>query len=202
MKLRDSNATTGAASASDEESAALAPSFQVESSLVIGAAAASGAQDIRTSGGTPPDPPSLAGLPKELIDHPRYRVVAVLGIGGMGAVYRAEHRLMDRPVVLKLIRSELLGNEALVQRFRREVRAAAHLPSHPNIVTAHDAEQIGRDAHSGHGIHRGHSTWPTWSTAAEPCRWAKRANTSARRRWHSSTPSKTAWSTATSSRRI
>ena len=64
----------------------------------------------------------------------------------MGTVYLAEHRLMDRPVALKVIRRDLLGNEALVERFRREVRAAARLALHPNIVAAYDAEQAG-DSH-------------------------------------------------------
>jgi len=50
---------------------------------------------------------------------------------------------MDRPVVLKLIRSDLLGSAATVERFRREVKAAARLASHPNIVAAYDAEQAG-----------------------------------------------------------
>ena len=50
---------------------------------------------------------------------------------------------MDRPVALKLIRGDLLGNAALVERFRREVKSAARLASHPNIVAAYDAEQAG-----------------------------------------------------------
>ena len=61
----------------------------------------------------------------------------------MGTVYLAEHRLMDRSVALKVIRRDLLGNETLVERFRREVRAAARLALHPNIVAAYDAEQAG-----------------------------------------------------------
>ena len=44
-------------------------------------------------------------LPEELRDHPRYRVEGMLGRGGMGTVYKAVHRLLDRPVVLKIIRS-------------------------------------------------------------------------------------------------
>jgi serine/threonine protein kinase len=85
-------------------------------------------------------------LPPELANHPRYRIVKRLGIGGMGSVYLAEHRLMDRPVALKVIRRDLLGNEASVERFRREVKAAARLALHPNIVAAYDAEQAG-DSH-------------------------------------------------------
>jgi len=117
--------------------------FQVPSSFVVGPTAAAALHDQPTTAGPSPDPPPLAGLPKELFDHPRYRVVAALGTGGMGAVYRAEHRLMDRPVALKVIRGDLLGNEAMVERFRREVKAAARLASHPNIVAAYDAEQAG-----------------------------------------------------------
>ena len=95
------------------------------------------------AGPQPPQPPTWPGLPKELHDHPRYRVVAALGAGGMGTVYRAEHRLMDRPVALKVIRVDLLDSTALVERFRREVKAAARLGSHPNVVAAYDAEQAG-----------------------------------------------------------
>ena len=64
----------------------------------------------------------------------------------MGTVYLAEHRLMDRSVALKVIRRDLLGNAILVERFRREVRAAARLALHPNIVAAYDAERAG-DTH-------------------------------------------------------
>lgn len=84
----------------------------------------------------------LDELPPELADHPRYRIVGLLGRGGMGNVYRAEHRLMSRPVAIKLINSNLVRNRMAVERFRREVQAAAKL-SHPNIVTAYDAEQAG-----------------------------------------------------------
>src|SRR5436853_6399304 len=42
-------------------------------------------------------------IPEELIGHPRYRVLELLGSGGMGAVFKAEHRLMERVIVLKVI---------------------------------------------------------------------------------------------------
>jgi serine/threonine protein kinase len=85
-------------------------------------------------------------LPLELLNHSRYGIVRKLGTGGMGSVYLAQHRVMDRPVALKVIRRDLLGNAALVERFRREVKAAALLALHPNIVAAYDAEQAG-DSH-------------------------------------------------------
>ena len=96
-----------------------------------------------------PDPPGgpepAPRLPADLADHPRYRIVEQLGAGGMGVVYKAEHRLMERTVALKIISRGLVSDADAVERFRREVKAAARL-SHPNIVTAHDAEQAG-DTH-------------------------------------------------------
>jgi WD40 repeat protein len=90
---------------------------------------------------TPP-PTSAGTIPAALIDHPRYRVLRLLGQGGMGAVYQAEHLLMERTVALKIINKSLTTRPDLVERFRREVKAAARL-AHPNIVTAYDAEQAG-----------------------------------------------------------
>jgi hypothetical protein len=89
--------------------------------------------------------PAPGLVPQALVDHPRYRIQELLGVGGMGAVYRAEHQLMERTVALKVINRSLTDNPATVERFRREVKAAARL-AHPNIVTAHDADQAG-DTH-------------------------------------------------------
>jgi serine/threonine protein kinase len=83
-----------------------------------------------------------AGIPPELADHPRYRIVEQLGAGGMGAVYLAEHRLMERRVAIKVIHPQFLNNSQAVERFEQEVKAAARL-AHRNIVTAYDAEQAG-----------------------------------------------------------
>ncbi|TWT38708.1 serine/threonine-protein kinase [Blastopirellula retiformator] len=81
-------------------------------------------------------------VPAQLADHARYRIVRRLGAGGMGVVFEAEHRLMERPVALKVIHGQLVSNEIAVERFRMEVKAAARL-SHRNIVAAYDAEQAG-----------------------------------------------------------
>jgi serine/threonine protein kinase len=81
-------------------------------------------------------------VPPELRDHPRYKIGRFLGSGGMGYVYQAEHRLMERAVALKIIHRDLIWHAQAVERFRREVRAAARL-THPNLVTAYDAEEAG-----------------------------------------------------------
>lgn len=65
-----------------------------------------------------------------------------IGEGGMGEVFKAEHRRMKRRVVVKVLRPELLGSDYAVRRFQREVHAAAQLV-HPNIVTAYDADESG-----------------------------------------------------------
>jgi 1-deoxyxylulose-5-phosphate synthase len=67
----------------------------------------------------------------------KYRLLDRLGAGGMGRVYKAEHRLMRRVVALKVIGRARHPARAAA-RFRREAKAAAAL-SHPNIVTAYDA---------------------------------------------------------------
>jgi serine/threonine protein kinase len=94
-------------------------------------------------GHTPPFfPTDQPPVPPELLDHPRYRVLGMIGAGGMGRVFKAEHLLMGRVVALKVPRPALVEDAAAVERFRREVRAAARL-AHPNIVTAYDADQVG-----------------------------------------------------------
>jgi serine/threonine protein kinase/uncharacterized membrane protein len=81
-------------------------------------------------------------VPRELDGHARYLVLGPLGAGGMGTVYKARHRLMERVVALKIVNPLLVNKPGAVERFTREVRAAAQLV-HPNIVTAYDAEKVG-----------------------------------------------------------
>jgi serine/threonine protein kinase len=69
-----------------------------------------------------------------------YVVLDQLGRGGMGQIFKALHRRMDRMVALKTLPTTLTENQEAVTRFHREVKAAAKL-SHPNIVTAHDSDE-------------------------------------------------------------
>lgn len=71
-----------------------------------------------------------------------YLILDKLGAGGMGQVFRAKHRRMDRVVALKVLAKKLLDSPDSVARFQREVKAAARL-THPNIVTAYDADEAG-----------------------------------------------------------
>ena len=64
-----------------------------------------------------------------------------VGEGGMGQVFKARHRNLDRIAAIKVIRKERLDNPRAVRRFQREVQAAAAL-SHPNVVRVYDADEI------------------------------------------------------------
>jgi WD40 repeat protein len=70
----------------------------------------------------------------------KYRIERLLGRGGMGAVYLAEHLLLGRMRALKFISSELSQDPALLKRFRREALAASEL-HHPNVVQVLDLDQ-------------------------------------------------------------
>ncbi|CAN5710756.1 Stk1 family PASTA domain-containing Ser/Thr kinase [soil metagenome] len=67
----------------------------------------------------------------------RYRVVGLLGTGGMARVYRARDELLGREVALKVLSERLSGDRSFVERFRREAQNAAGL-NHPNIVALYD----------------------------------------------------------------
>jgi serine/threonine protein kinase len=67
----------------------------------------------------------------------KYRVDARLSVGGMGAVYRGTHILMDKTVAIKVLRPSLAADEKIVARFSREARAASRI-SHPNALSVTD----------------------------------------------------------------
>ena len=66
-----------------------------------------------------------------------YEIVAPLGAGGMGEVYRARDTRLDRTVAIKVLPGELSLNPQHRERLLREARAVSHL-NHPHICTLHD----------------------------------------------------------------
>jgi predicted Ser/Thr protein kinase len=67
----------------------------------------------------------------------RYRIIALLGKGGMGEVYRADDLTLGQAVALKFLPDEAARDEALLERFRNEVRVARRI-SHPNVCRVYD----------------------------------------------------------------
>jgi serine/threonine-protein kinase len=67
----------------------------------------------------------------------RYRIVEVIAMGGMGAVYRAEHLTMRKQIAVKVLHPEVEDFPELAARFEREAVAGAHI-QHPNVATASD----------------------------------------------------------------
>jgi predicted Ser/Thr protein kinase len=72
----------------------------------------------------------------------RYRIVALLGKGGMGEVYRADDLTLDQPVALKFLPEAVASSPEAVERFRNEVRIARQV-SHANVCRVYDLGEIG-----------------------------------------------------------
>lgn len=68
---------------------------------------------------------------------PRYRVEALLGTGGMGKVYKARDKELDRTVALKILRQDVVEDPVALQRFKQELQLASRI-THPNILRIHD----------------------------------------------------------------
>src|ERR1035438_1134471 len=79
-------------------------------------------------------------LPGSLLAE-RYRIVALLGRGGMGEVYRADDLTLGQPVALKFLPEEAAQDPALLERFRGEVRIARKV-SHPNVCRVYDVGEV------------------------------------------------------------
>src|SRR5271166_5887687 len=83
-------------------------------------------------------------LPGRLVAS-RYRIVALLGKGGMGEVYRADDLTLGQAVALKFLPDEAAREEGLLERFRNEVRIARRV-SHPNVCRVYDVGDV--DGHT------------------------------------------------------
>jgi len=71
----------------------------------------------------------------------RYRIIALLGKGGMGEVYRADDLTLGQPVALKFLPDEAARDEGLLERFKNEVRIARRV-SHPNVCRVYDVGEV------------------------------------------------------------
>ncbi len=87
----------------------------------------------------PDEDPVRDALAKALGTH--YRIVRLLGRGGMGAVYLAHEDGLDRDVAIKALPPERAGSAEIRERFRREARTAARL-THPNVVPLHTFGEV------------------------------------------------------------
>ena len=79
-------------------------------------------------------------LPGRLIAG-RYRIIALLGKGGMGEVYRADDLTLGQAVALKFLPDQAAHDEGLLERFRNEVRIARRV-SHPNVCRVYDVGEV------------------------------------------------------------
>ena len=93
------------------------------------------------TGDTPAAQPPLS--PEQIAPHfPQLEILECLGRGGMGVVYKARQKSLNRLVALKLLAPERVNDPRFAERFTREAQALAAL-NHPNIVIIHDFGQAG-----------------------------------------------------------
>jgi len=93
------------------------------------------------SGETTPPPGFIPPDPAELAEKfAQLDIIALLGQGGMGAVYKARQKQLDRLVALKVLPPQVSEDSAFAERFTREARALARL-NHPHIVSVYDFGQ-------------------------------------------------------------
>ncbi|MFV1963893.1 MAG: serine/threonine-protein kinase [Pirellulaceae bacterium] len=89
-----------------------------------------------------PSPGFVPPKPQELADRfPQFEILDLLGHGGMGAVYKARQKSLDRFVALKIIKPDAADDPGFAERFSREAKALAKL-NHPNIVGIHDFGEV------------------------------------------------------------
>src|SRR5271154_4524029 len=74
----------------------------------------------------------------------RYRIESLLGEGGMGRVYKALDKSLDRLVAIKVVRQGVMGDTEALNRFKQELLLASKI-SHKNILRIHDMGEVGEE---------------------------------------------------------
>lgn len=114
---------------------------EVESLLVYqGAAGALIGDAVHEAAGLLPNDEKARFTPGTTLNK-RYRILGLLGKGGMGEVYRADDLTLQQPVALKFLTEKLSNDKAMLARFRSEV-AVAHRVTHPNVCRVHDIGEV------------------------------------------------------------
>jgi len=85
---------------------------------------------------------TLSGISPGALMGQRFEILAVLGAGGMGVVYKARDRELDDLVALKMLKKELLGDPGNLDRLKAEIKLARKI-THPNVLRTHDFGEIG-----------------------------------------------------------
>ncbi|HVG10850.1 MAG TPA: protein kinase [Thermoanaerobaculia bacterium] len=99
-----------------------------------------GRESVTPPGATGAD--TLSGFSPGALMGQRFEILAVLGSGGMGVVYKARDRELDDLVALKMLRKELLGDPGNLDRLKAEIKLARKI-THPNVLRTHDFGEIG-----------------------------------------------------------
>ena len=129
-----------------------------------------------------------------------YELNSLIGVGGMGEVYRAYDTIKDRTVAVKVLRAEMAADPNYQERFRRESRVAARLQE-PHVIPVHDFGDIDGVLYIDMRLVEGGSLKDELRANGPLARAGPRRSL---RRWlpHWTPRTQTAWCTATSSRRM
>jgi tRNA A-37 threonylcarbamoyl transferase component Bud32 len=115
------------------------PAPEPQPASAPGAGAARLFEEAAAEAAARPAPPR----PEQLAPHfPELEILELVGVGGMGVVYKARHRRLDRLVALKILPSDLARDPQFADRFAREARTLARL-DHPHVVRVHDFGRAG-----------------------------------------------------------